>query len=88
MYVDTSRAKSKLTTLNNKILAALLVANPYTVSSILSQLAFQRLDLGSQCLHLLGLRCNRPGLLRDQVLDFLDVAVDGAGGQTGLAGRG
>lgn len=73
---------------NNKILATILVANPYTITSILGQLALQRLDLGSQCLHLLSLRRNGLGLLRDQVLDLLHLALDGAGGQGGLAGGG
>lgn len=40
MYVDISGTKSKPATLNNKILATILVANPYTVRPILGQLAF------------------------------------------------
>lgn len=53
----------------------------------LVHLALQRLNLGSQCLHLLRLRRNRPGLLCDQVLDLSDLPVDDAGGQAWLAGR-
>lgn len=50
------------------------------------QLALQCLNLGSQCLHLQCLRCNRLCLFGDQVFDQLDVVLgDGSGGRRSLA---
>lgn len=83
-----SRTKSKPTTLNNKILSTILALQTFrfrVVRQNLGQLALQRLDLGDQVLHLLGLRRNRLGLLGNQVLNFLDLAVHGASGQARLA---
>lgn len=54
----------------------------------LVQLAFKRLNLGCQCLHLLCLRGNGLGLLGDQILDLFDVTVHCAGGYARLAGGG
>lgn len=54
--------------------------------NILGQLALKALNLSSQSLHLLRLRGNDLGLLGNQIFDFFDLALDGAGGQAGLAG--
>lgn len=54
----------------------------------LVQLAFERLNLGCQCLHLLCLRGDGLCLLGNQVLDLFDVTVHCAGGEAWFAGRG
>lgn len=59
-----------------------------TMYNSLVQLAFERLNLSSQCLHLLGLRGDRLGLLGDQILDLFDVAGNCAGGHAWFAGGG
>jgi len=50
---------------------------------LVGQLRLERLDLRRQGLHHLRLRGDRPGLLRDQVLDRLDLALDGVRGERG-----
>jgi hypothetical protein len=87
---STIKGDIQAPTLNNKILATILAAKTLLQYRIirpnLGQLALQRLNLRGQGLHLLGLRRDRLGLLGDQILDFLNFAMNGTSGQAGLAG--
>jgi hypothetical protein len=49
-----------------------------SLDSGLLQLGLERLDLRGQGLHLLSLGSNRLGLGSDQVLDLLELLVEGA----------
>lgn len=57
-------------------------------AALVLQLRLQLLDLHRQVLHLLRLRGDRLGLLRDQVLNGIDLALDGVGGHGGRRLRG